>query len=308
MDSTTSGWLNLSGGINLIDDDPMRNLALAVTSIAAGRHLCAPSALPRLHQLVNDLADTVTAAGAASPLAVDHGVLARWCMAGAATGIETHERRAALFIAAWMLHEFDPDAPTPVDLTIKLTRLTPTHNRRPLLALEHAAVRAATYIGQRAYLRRTAVALAEAGGRTEEIAQVTVADVHHTTYDAVHRSYVNFAGSSETAARTVPLTRWGSDQISVRTEGLTPDKTIAFSGRGTDLRAASCSVSGTGTRIMRAAGLIDGDVTLESLRNTCAVEAWNGHDPGLVRAVLGSTTKNADQTISELVALMDTIG
>lgn len=292
-----------------IAERPLLNtLPSAVISVARHWSIGEDDTLVLLQSLLTDLATDLYATSVTAISEVTGDVLTLWCYAAERKGrVAPYERRAAVFIARSALETLATVRLGPDDLTIGLGKLSTTHKRRPLLPLEHAAVRAAAHrtrcdahSGSDNRIRRMAVALAEAGGTTNEVPQVTPADIRRGN------GTVTFTGTRDTARRNVALTPWGRTQILGVLDELDFERPLAYRGhQGGPGGSPAASISGVAKRILSDAGLVDGDVTLESLRNTGAVLAWNGRDIEPVLTVLGLTTKHGVQRAWNLVHWLD---
>lgn len=308
--SATGDVVALDVARDLLATDPtVRHLPVVTASAATRWEVGDTATITVISALLTDLANTLAADGVEGLAEVTGEMLDRWCRTSS-TGhrFEPYERRAAVFTARSVLEALSTAQLGPEDLTVLLARLSAVHRRRPLFPLEHAAVRSAAHrvrcdahLGADNRIRRMVVALAEAGGTTNEIPQVTPADIRRGN------ATVTFTGTRDTARRNVALTAWGRRQVLDVLDDHDPARPIAYRGHqhGTG-GAPAASVSGIGRRLLNEAGLVDGDVTLESLRNTGALLAWNGRDIQPVLTVLGQTTKNAVQKAWDLVHCLET--
>jgi len=168
--------------------------------------------------MVDEFVDAPTSAGAAPSATV------------------RHLRRCAvrlLFRTARQLGLVEGD-PT---LDLELPARGPP-SARPLTDTEVDRCRAAALYLCTATRLPAVWALAEAGIRTGELANVTIADV-----DLEH-GVVHSPGCRSAVARTVPLTDWGAAQIGRRVRVLPndPDQPVIYEGNGSDKsrQAASC--------------------------------------------------------------------
>lgn len=217
----------------------------AIEAVAA--HLVAEGTISeqsfeRLVELMERFAGFTTAGHGVADLGlttraiVDEFVDAPTSAGTAPSATVRHLRRCAvrlLFRTARQLSLVDTD-PT-LDLELPARRPPAA---RPLTDTEVEGCRAAALYLFNATRLPAAWALAEAGVRSGELANITVADID------LEGGMVHASGCRSAVARTVPLTDWGTAQIGRRLRDLpsNPAWPLTYEGNGSDKskQASSC--------------------------------------------------------------------